>query len=38
MRFLPLLSMQLPYIDAIESRQIDNKEVIAAMSATGRNA
>ncbi len=27
---------QLPYIDAIESRQIDNKEVIAAMSATGQ--
>ena len=27
---------QLPYIDAIESRQVDNKEVIAAMSSTGQ--
>ncbi|MGI9322631.1 MAG: ABC transporter substrate-binding protein [Pseudomonadales bacterium] len=27
---------QLPYIDAIESRQINNKEVIAAMSSTGQ--
>jgi peptide/nickel transport system substrate-binding protein len=27
---------QLPYIDRVDSRQIENKEVIAAMSATGQ--
>ena len=27
---------QLPYIDSIDSQQVDNKEVIAAMSSTGQ--